>query len=62
MFHDVQHGSVLNCIEGFGKIKFQQDNFLLRAMALVNILEGPSKAILYCSPLNETILVLVYDL
>jgi hypothetical protein len=48
---------MLNCVKSFGKIKFEDDNFLPTVMTLMNVLKTPSNAILNGSGSNKTILI-----
>ena len=51
---------MFDCIEGFCKIKFEQDDWFLRRLALVYVLERPTQAILNRSGAKEAILVFVH--
>ena len=57
MPHDVDHRIMANGVKGFCKIQFEQYDAPFRCKALMDILEGPSEAILDRSPTNEAILV-----
>ena len=61
MSHDLHHWDVLYGVESFGEVQLEQNNLMRRPLALVNIFKLPCKTVLDGSPLNEPILVLVYD-
>ena len=62
MPHNVDHGIMLDCVKGFGKIEFKQNYWPFGSLALMDVLESPCEAVLYRSPTNETILVAVNNL
>ena len=59
MPHNVDHGVMFDGVKGFGKIKFKQNYWPFGSLALLDVLESPCEAVLYRSPMNETILVAV---
>ena len=62
MFHNVDHGIILDHVESFGEIQLKQNNRSLGGLALVNVLKCPCKTILYRSPTYESILVTMDNL
>ena len=50
---------MLNCVEGFGKVKFQEYNFSLRSLALMYVLERPRQTIMDGSPTKVSVLVVM---
>ena len=50
---------MLKRVKSLLKVQFEDDNGPLRLMALMQILKGPTNAVLNCSALNETILILM---
>ena len=50
---------MFNGIEGFGKVQFEEDNFFLGGMPLVDVFENPGQAVMNGSSTEETILVLM---
>ena len=57
MFHNVDHGVMLDGVEGFGEIQLEQYDRAFRCLALVDVLECPCKAVLNRSSMYEAILV-----
>jgi len=60
--HDLNHRFMLNCIERPRKINLQDTTLSPRGLALVDVLEGPSQAVLDRPPFEKAVLVSVDDL
>lgn len=54
---EFKDGVMLNFVEGFFKIKLQDDHLLFRVMAQVKIFKGPSQAILDGYTFDEAMLI-----
>ena len=57
MLEHQEDGVMFHCVKSFGKVQFQDYNFLLCLMALVNIFNAPGKAVLDSSRSDKTILI-----
>jgi hypothetical protein len=59
MLQHKEDSIVFHFVKSFLKIKLNNNNLLLRFLAEVNILKCPSQAIMNCSALNKSILILM---
>lgn len=53
---------MFNKVKCLLEVKFEEDDFSLRLLTLVDVFEGPSKAVLYGAALNKPILVFMNEL
>ena len=53
---------MFNGIEGFGKVQFEEDNFFLGGMSLVDVFENPGQAVMNGSSTKEAILIFMHHL
>jgi hypothetical protein len=61
MLDHLNNSSMLYGIKGFCEVKLDNDNRLLRLLALVYVFECPSQTILNSSGFNEHILILMHQ-
>lgn len=60
-FEKFHNNIVLNHVKQFFEVQLEHHNWIFRLVTLVQIFKSPSKTGLYCSILEETILIRMYQ-